>query len=233
MNLSPQKDNLQKPTKYLEDYMTLDVTYQNNKNTRSKRNLEENEKGKLIKDFIKNLSEEQKMKFWIKTLLSSQKTFPEIIKTLDRIIELQASSVSFASSIYNLENPTFKQVEKVIDLSERKTFLLNIYLMSKELTKGLSSTDSEFLEKKFVYNLSVETLAKEFDISPRTVYRKTNKLIDEIYAKITRKNWSLKFLESQIKNEFWLKSRFISQVTDYVRNTNILSNNQSKSSSES
>lgn len=213
--------------------MTLDVTYQNNKNTRTKRNLEENEKGKLIKDFIKNLSEEQKMKFWIKTLLSSQKTFPEIIKTLDRIIELQASSVSFASSIYNLENPTFKQVEKVIDLSERKTFLLNIYLMSKELTKGLSSTDSEFLEKKFVYNLSVETLAKEFDISPRTVYRKTNKLIDEIYAKITRKNWSLKFLESQIKNEFWLKSRFISQVTDYVRNTNILSNNQSKSSSES
>lgn len=213
--------------------MTLDVTYQNNKNTRSKRNLEENEKGKLIKDFIKNLSEEQKMKFWIKTLLSSQKTFPEIIKTLDRIIELQASSVSFASSIYNLENPTFKQVEKVIDLSERKTFLLNIYLMSKELTKGLSSTDSEFLEKKFVYNLSVETLAKEFDISPRTVYRKTNKLIDEIYAKITRKNWSLKFLESEIKNEFWLKSRFISQVTDYVRNTNILSNNQSKSSSES
>ena len=213
--------------------MTLDVTYQNNKNTRSKRNLEENEKGKPIKDFIKNLSEEQKMKFWIKTLLSSQKTFPEIIKTLDRIIELQASSVSFASSIYNLENPTFKQVEKVIDLSERKTFLLNIYLMSKELTKGLSSTDSEFLEKKFVYNLSVETLAKEFDISPRTVYRKTNKLIDEIYAKITRKNWSLEFLESQIKNEFWLKSRFISQVTDYVRNTNILSNNQSKSSSES
>lgn len=213
--------------------MTFDVTSQQNKNAQSKKNLEENEKGKQIKDFIKNLSEEQKMKFWIKTLLSSQKTFPEIIKTLDRIIELQASSVSFASSIYNLENPTFKQVEKVIDLSERKTFLLNIYLMSKELTKGLSSADSEFLEKKFVYNLSVETLAKEFDISPRTVYRKTNKLIDEIYSKITRKNWSLKFLESQIKNEFWLKSRFISQVTDYIRNTNSLSKNQSKSSSES
>lgn len=213
--------------------MTFDVTSQKNKNAQSKKNLEENEKGKQIKDFIKNLCEEQKMKFWIKTLLSSQKTFPEIIKTLDRIIELQASSVSFASSIYNLENPTFKQVEKVIDLSERKTFLLNIYLMSKELTKGLSSADSEFLEKKFVYNLSVETLAKEFDISPRTVYRKTNKLIDEIYSKITRKNWSLKFLESQIKNEFWLKSRFISQVTDYIRNTNSLSKNQSKSSSES
>lgn len=213
--------------------MTFDVTSQKNNNAQSKKNLEENKKGKQIKDFIKNLSEEQKMKFWIKTLLSSQKTFPEIIKTLDRIIELQASSVSFASSIYNLENPTFKQVEKVIDLSERKTFLLNIYLMSKELTKGLSSADSEFLEKKFVYNLSVETLAKEFDISPRTVYRKTNKLIDEIYSKITRKNWSLKFLESQIKNELWLKSRFISQVTDYIRNTNSLSKNQSKSSSES
>ena len=196
--------------------MTFDNIKQAQKSTKSK----SNEKQKLIDAFIKNMDEEQKMKFWIKTLLSSQKTFPEIIKTLDKIIELQATSLSFSSSIYNLENPTMKQVEKVISLSERKNFLLNIFLMSKELTKGLSSSDFDFLEKKYVYNLSVDTLAKEFEISPRTVYRKVDKLIEEIYQKIKMKNWSLKFLESQIKEEFWLKSRFISQVTEYFKNAN-------------
>ena len=67
-------------------------------------------KQEIIKNMIKGMSEEMKMKFWIKTLLSSQSTFPEIIKTLDKIIELQATSLSFSSTIYNLENPTFNQI---------------------------------------------------------------------------------------------------------------------------
>ena len=102
-------------------------------------------KQEIIKNMIKGMSEEMKMKFWIKTLLSSQSTFPEIIKTLDKIIELQATSLSFSSTIYNLENPTFNQIEKVIDLSDRKTHLLNIFVMTKELTKGLSFSDADFL----------------------------------------------------------------------------------------
>ena len=184
-------------------------------------------KQEIIKNMIKAMSEEMKMKFWIKTLLSSQSTFPEIIKTLDKIIELQATSLSFSSTIYNLENPTFNQIEKVIDLSDRKTHLLNIFVMTKELTKGLSFSDADFLEKKYVYNISVECLAKEFEISPRTVYRRIDKLINRIYEKLKKKNWSLLFLESQIKNESWLKARFVSQVSDYIKNSNYGNNTKS------
>ena len=123
-----------------------------NKNSSKTFDKEKLKKQEIIKSLIKSMPEEMKMKFWIKTLLSSQSTFPEIIKTLDRIIELQATSLSFASNIYNLENPTLNQIEKVIDLSERKTHLLNIFVMTKELTKGLSDLDTDFLEKKYVYN---------------------------------------------------------------------------------
>ena len=196
-------------------------------------------KQEIIKSLIRTMPEEMKMKFWIKTLLSSQSTLPEIIKTIDRIIELQATSLSFTSTIYNLENPTYNQIEKVIDLSDRKTHLLNIFVMTKELTKGLSFSDAEFLEKKFVYNTSVECLANEFEISPRTVYRRLDKLIDGIYEKLKKKNWSLLFLESQIKNESWLKARFISQVSDYIKNSNygnnkkLFTNSHNQSSSDS
>ena len=67
------------------------------------------------------------MKFWIKTLLSVHSNLPEIIKSVDKIIEINASSLSFITDIYNTEKSTYAQVEKVIDLTERKNKLLNLF----------------------------------------------------------------------------------------------------------
>ena len=190
----------------------------NSKAAKNKQNSQD--KVKMIELFIKTMSDEQKHKFWIKTLLSVQRIFPEIIKRVDNIIELQASSVSFASDIYGSENPTMKQFEKVINLTDRKSFLLNLNLISQQLTKGLDKADKDFLERRYVYGMSVEILAEDFSISTRTVYRKIDKLISQIQADILKKNWTLKFLESQIKNEYWLQQKFISHVTEYCKNLN-------------
>ena len=59
MNLSPNKNNLQILAKILEEFMTFDNIKQAQKSTKSK----SNEKQKLIDAFIKNMDEEQKMKF--------------------------------------------------------------------------------------------------------------------------------------------------------------------------
>lgn len=182
------------------------------KNTEYKKNL--------LANYIKEMNDEQKFKFWIKTLLGSFNVFPEIIKTIDRIIELQASTVSFASDIYNKEGSTYNQFEKVINLTERKNSLLNIYIMTKELIKTLSEEDICILEKKYIYDYSVEDISRELEISLRTVYRRLDKVIDEIYFNSIKKNWSLKFIENQIKEEGWLKERFIKSVNDYLKNTN-------------
>lgn len=178
------------------------------------------DKKSQIKDFIKNLSEEQKLKFWIKTMLSSYNIFPELIKTLDKIIELQASSISFASNIYNSESTTLNQVERVIDLSERKNHLLNLHIMTKEMIRTMKSNDFYLLEKRYIYNWNAEDLAREFEVSTRTIYRKIDKLINDIFIHLKSKNWSNKFIESQIKNEFWLKERFIKFSSEYFKNSN-------------
>ena len=194
-----------------------------NNNTQSKTSKNKKisqEKVRMIELFIKTMGDEQKHKFWIKTLLSAQKIFPEIIKRVDNIIELQASSVSFASDIYGSENPTMKQFEKVINLTDRKSFLLNLNLISQQLTNNLEKDDKDFLEKRYIHGMSVETLAEDFSISTRTVYRRIDKLVSQIQVNILKKNWSLKFLESQIKNEYWLQQKFISHVTEYCKNLN-------------
>lgn len=169
---------------------------------------------------IQMMSNETKFKFWIKTLISSYSTLPEIIKTVDKIIEIQASSVSFASDIYNKNKGTFNQVEKVIDLTERKNSLLNIYIMTKKMTEQLTNEHYEFLERKFIYNWSSEELANYYEISLRTVYRKIDKIIDEIFNYCTKHKWTLNFIETQVKEEGWLKEKYLKFVNDYYKNSN-------------
>lgn len=193
------------------------------------KSLNKTKQKEFIQKQIKNLSPENKIKFWIKTLLSSYGTIPEIIKTVDKIIEMQASTTSFMTDVYNKEKTTFCQVEKIIDLSERKSKLLNIHLMTKQILKNLPENESDFIEKRFCYNWTIEDLANEFNISIRTVFRKIDKIIDMVAFSLKKQNWSLSFLESQVKNEDWLKERYHKQILDYFKSVNF----QSKSSSES
>ena len=82
-----------------------------------------------------------------------------------------------------------------------------------------------FLKRKFIFNWTAEDLASEYDVSVRTVFRKTEKLIENILEKLKKKNWSLKFLNLQVKNESWLLEKFYHFAKDSMpSNTNIFQN---------
>lgn len=187
---------------------------------KSKKITDKVERKNLLRKYISSMNEETRFKFWIKTLLSSYSNFPEIIRTLDKIIELQASTVSFSNDVFNGTNSLECQVEQVIDLTQRKTAILNIYIMTRELLKVLPEIDLDFIEKKFVYNWSVEDLSKEYNFSPRTIYRKIDKLIDIIYKNGIDHHWTLRFIESQTSKEHWLKERYYKCISDYFKNSN-------------
>lgn len=171
-----------------------------------------------LSNYLKNLNEEQKFKLWIKTILSAQNNLPEIIKSIDKIIEIKASSLSFISDIYNTEKSTQSQVERVIDLTERKNKLLNIYLISKKLVDSLNEDDRLYLQRKYIFNWTAEELSQEYRISIRTAFRRTEKLIDQIYEKIKRSNWSLKFITNQVNGEVWLIEKFNRYAKDSMPN---------------
>lgn len=178
-----------------------------------------------LKKLISEMTEETKFKFWIKTLLSSYGIFPEIIKTVDKIIELQASTISF-TDVYNSKNSTLGQMERVIDLSERKNSLVNIYLMTKDMFNGITNGNLELLEKRYCLGFSIEEISKEYDISTRTTYRRIEKIINEIFNYCKNKNWSLRLIESQIKNEGWIFDRYYKNISDYLKNSNNFSLNE-------
>lgn len=184
---------------------------ENNLNLKSKKQKEI--------EYIKNLSKKECFKIWVKTLLCSMKIFPEIIRTIDKIIVLQASSLSFASDIFNT-NKTLEDAEQIIDLSERKNSILNIYLMTESATKNLPKEDYEFITKKYLEGYKNDELAEEYQISPRTVYRKTEKIIENICRECRQNNWSLELIESQTKGESWLKEKFEKNAIEYIKSSN-------------
>ena len=169
---------------------------------------------------IKNMSDSLKLKFWIKTLICTHGVIPEIIKPVDKMIELQASNITFSSSVFNKKSSTYDQVESVIDLRERINKLLNIYIIGKKITENLTVDDHEFLARKYIYNWSAEEMADYYACSIRTIYRKIDKLINSICEYCATKNWSLKFIESQTKCEGWIKDQFIKTASEYFKNTN-------------
>lgn len=168
--------------------------------------------------YLKSLTDDQKIKLWIKTLLSVHSNLPEIIKSVDKIIEINASSLSFVTDIYNTEKSTFAQVEKVIDLTERKNKLLNLFLMSKNLMSCIGEDERIFIKRKYVFGWTAEELASEYQISIRTVFRRTEKLIDEIFEKVKKKNWTLKFINLQTESESWLIEKFKQIAKDNMPN---------------
>lgn len=176
--------------------------------------IQNKQKNKNVLSYLKLIGEEQKMKLWIKTLLSVQSSLPEIIKSVDKIIEINASSLSFVTDIYNTEKSTYAQVEKVIDLTERKNKLLNLYLISKNLISSVNEDERLFLKRKFIFNWTAEDLADEYDVSVRTVFRKIEKLIETINEKLKKKNWSINFINIQVKNESWILEKFYQFARD-------------------
>lgn len=171
-----------------------------------------------LEEIFYSLTKKEKFRLWIKTLLSSSRVFPEIIKTIDKIIELQATTVSFMS-VYDANGSTISQAEQIIDMSERKNSILNIYLMTKQIFKEASKDDQVFLVKKFIDKYTIDELAADYDVSPRTIYRRVEKLIDEICKRCSLKNFSLEFIESQIKDEKWLTNNFKKIAYEYIKSS--------------
>lgn len=169
--------------------------------------------------YLKSINDEQKIKLWIKTLLSVHSNLPEIIKSVDKIIEINASSLSFITDIYNTEKSTYAQVEKVIDLTERKNKLLNLFLMSKNLLSSINEEDRLFLKRKYIFGWTAEELSQEYEVSIRTIFRKTEKIIDQVFEKVKKKSWTLNFINLQVKDELWLIEKFKRIAKDNMPNS--------------
>lgn len=175
---------------------------------------------KEIRELLKNtLDEKVRVKTWIKTLLHTYRLFPRIINAIDKIILTRASGYSFSTDIYNSLNRPENQFNVLIDMTERKKKLLNIYVMTKNLLDSLSKPSYDLIYSKFYETQTNEELANEYGVSTRTIFRRINDIIDKLYVFTQKNNWSLRFIEFQVKEEAWLIERYNNYLDELIVDT--------------
>lgn len=145
---------------------------------------------------------------YIKTLLEAYKSLPNIIHTIDKIIENRASTLPTSYIYGDSYLATYRSIDKVIDLGERKNKLLNLYVMIEKLLDSLIDKDRKIIILKYVKKCTTEEIAEETKSVTRTIYRRINSTLEKLATNALKNNWTSYFIKTQIGNEPWLEEIF-------------------------
>lgn len=161
-------------------------------------------------------AQKTKLNIYVKTLLEAYRTLPNVIKILDQIIESRASNAMLQSGLFS---STYDEIEKVIELGERKDKLLNLYVITENMLKMLTEKQRKFVEMKFIKKRNIDAIAEELKINKRNVYRNANNIIKILCIKLLEKHWDSKFIAFQIgENEHWLETIFENKLKEEESN---------------
>jgi len=189
--------------------------------------LSKSTKTKIVEDAYKT-----DLICYIKTLLEAYRTLPNILKILDKIIEKRASTIMPNSYIYgNSPSSTYNEIDKVINLTERKNKLINIFVMTETMLNSLNEQDKKICKLKFIKKCLVEDIAIEFKTTERTIFRRCHTILDKLAIFCATNNWNSAFIKNQINDEQWLFEIFKKKQLDLVANKKQGIKSQSKSSS--
>jgi len=208
LELNKKMEQNQEIKYYQEENIDADKNCKN-KNKNIEKHVKNCKINKNFEEKLLNIAYKSDLIIYIKVLLDAYKSLPNIINVIDKIIEKRASTLVPTSAIYgsNYYN-TFSEMNKVIDLTERKDKLLNLFVIIENLLDYLTDDERKIAVLKFVQKNTTEDIAKEMNTTDRTIYRKTNKIIEKLAIYMLNQNWTTEFLKSQIGREPWIEESF-------------------------
>ena len=159
-----------------------------------------------------------KMKAYVKALLSVYSTLPNIINIVDGIIEKRATSSISLTSVYSGSAHTYNQIEKMIDMSERKCKLLNIFSLTKEFLSEMNERDYEIVDLRFFRRKKVSDISERLELDERTIFRKINKILDSVVKYCNLHMITLEMIESMVKGEGWIKEIYKKSLEEFSVN---------------
>ena len=200
MEINRANERVLKSRKKCKKYLiSIKKLQKNDKNGTFDEKLVNNEDDskQVLKEFVS-------MRIWVKTLLSIFGSLPNIIKLIDSIINKNATN-PFGNNMYD---STMGQINKVINLYDRKNKLLNIYLLIKKMIENASEDEKKIIGLKFVNKVTIPAMAQKFGCTERNVFRKINNVVDKLTASTIERGWTICFIETQLSNEPWIMENY-------------------------
>lgn len=139
---------------------------------------------------------------WAKTLLTTNSYLDTICGAIDKMV--QSSCV--ASIGYNTD--TMQIANKVIALSERKKFFVNLRVLINTILKNIPSQSAKILTLKYVDHLKSDLCCELLKLPQRTYFRKLSNAICDFAFELKKMGYGEDRLFSMFKNELWILETF-------------------------
>ena len=150
---------------------------------------------------------------YLRTLLCVKKFIPNIMSVIDSLSDKIACNPFFGSTniFGDQNNGTFAQINRLIDLGERKDSLINLNLLIEDLISGLDDRNKKFVKLKYFEKQSPANIAQELGVTERQIYRINRAVLIKLLDIAKRKNYSVYFIKFQIRCEQWIMPHYNKQ----------------------
>ena len=179
-----------------------------------------NENGAKNQAYLRNVKETEyaKISAYTKALFTVYPSIPNIISVIDNIVLSRASSIVPCSGIYTGANSTYNEIEKVIDMSERKMKLLNLVALTREILSSLSEKDYEVVDMRFFKRMKTSSIAERLMVDERSVYRRLKRAVEKASEYCIAHGFGSVFMEHEIKGESWIKEIYNKSMSEFASN---------------
>jgi len=166
-----------------------------------------NFKDRVLHAVFKNREEALTYLAYIKTYLYNLSSIPNIIKIVDSIIESRALNSFDGAALYGSKG-TLSDIEKMIDMTERKKHLLIIRNTMKTMLSVLDELDRKLIFYKYVKQEQTQHVSRRFNVSVRNLYRKYNRMLYKMTEGLIKNGFTIRDFEKEVECEDWLKYYF-------------------------
>lgn len=141
---------------------------------------------------------------WAKTIINVYKYLEKITGAIDKIFETRAIGGSNMSGGLNGRNSVINLTNTLINLIDRKITLINLKVLTEDVLCAMDNYSARILIQKYCDGRSSEQIAKLFNISRRTYFRKLNTALVSFKKVMAQFGYDEKKLKSTLKNEKWI-----------------------------
>ncbi len=141
---------------------------------------------------------------WSKTILSVYKYLERIAGAIDKLIDRNAmnSFYYFTGSVQ--DNSVMAVANRIIELSDRKIKLINLKLLTEKSLERCDKDFAQILILKYIDCEKSEDIAKRFNLSMRTYFRRLNQAEEQFYNILAFSGFNEKKLNCYLKTEKWI-----------------------------
>lgn len=156
---------------------------------------------------------------WGKTLLSLYRHLETMSNSIDNLIKRIGINSAFNHSVYN---STYKDSNKIIELTERKIKIINLKVIIEQALNKLKFKDLQIITLYYVDGLNYKKIQEVLSITQRTFFRRKELAIARFSNELELLGYNFEKLNEYLKHENWIKNTYfqvINSTANYYNNS--------------